>query len=143
MFRTIIHPRVSETDGVGHINNTTIPVWFEAGRDGIFQMFMPDLSFDDWKLVIVNMNIDYVRQLFYGKEVEVFTWVKKIGNTSFVLYEEMYQDHQLCAKGTATYVNFNQKTQKPEPIPHPIREQLEAHLFHEHEIRDGSRGEST
>lgn len=136
MFRTIIHPRVSETDGVGHINNTTIPVWFEAGRGEIFKMFMPDLSFDNWKLVIVNMNIDYVRQLFYGKEVEVLTWVKKIGNTSFVLYEEMYQDDQLCAKGTATYVNFNKKIQKPEPIPEHIRKQLEGHLFNENVINE-------
>ncbi|MFC4766300.1 acyl-CoA thioesterase [Effusibacillus consociatus] len=129
MFRTTIQPRVSETDGVGHINNTTVPVWFEAGRNEIFKMFMPDLSFDNWKMIIVNMNIDYIGQLFYGKEVEVLTWIKQIGNTSLVLYEELHQDNRLCAKGTATYVNFNHTTQKPEFIPQHIREQLEAHLF--------------
>lgn len=45
MFTTTITPRVSETDGVGHINNTTVPVWFEAGRHEIFKLFTPDLSF--------------------------------------------------------------------------------------------------
>ena len=78
MFRTVIQPRVSETDGAGHINNTTVPVWFEAGRQEIFRMFMPDLSFERWKLVVVNINIDYLRQIYYGSDVEVRTWVRKI-----------------------------------------------------------------
>lgn len=56
MFTTVIVPRVSETDGVGHINNTTIPVWFEAGREEIFKMFTPDLSFKNWRMVIIRME---------------------------------------------------------------------------------------
>lgn len=129
MYRTIIHPRVSETDAVGHINNTTVPVWFEAGRNEIFKMFMPDLSFKNWKLIVANINIDFVSQLYYGTEVEVLTWVKKIGNTSFVLYEELRQHEKSCVKGTVTYVNFNNEAQKPEPIPQHIRGQLEAHML--------------
>ena len=127
MFRTIIHPRVSETDAVGHINNTTVPVWFEAGRNEIFKMFMPNLSFENWKLVVVHFSVDFVSQMYYGKEAEVLTWVQKIGNSSFVLYQELHQDHKLCAKGTVTYVNYNKTTKKAEPIPWSVREQLEAH----------------
>lgn len=129
MFRTIIHPRVSETDGSGHINNTTIPVWLEAGRDEIFTMFTPDHSFKSWKMVIVNINIDYVAQLFYGTDVIVSTSVQKIGNSSLVLSEEIHQHGQLCAKALTTYVNFNFATQRSEPIPQPIRNQLKRHLF--------------
>lgn len=132
MFRTIIYPRVSETDALGHINNTAIPVWFESGRDEMFRIFTPDLSFDNWKLIVVNINIDYVVQVFYGKEVEVLTWIEKIGNASFVVYEELHQDNKLCAKGFTTYVNFNLATQKSEPIPKAIREQLEAHKLEKH-----------
>jgi acyl-CoA thioester hydrolase len=127
MFTTIIRPRVSETDGMGHINNTTIPVWFEAGREGIFRIFTPDLSFKNWKAVLVNMNIDFVREIHYGMDVEVLTWINKVGNSSFVVEEELYQDGHLCARGTAVYVNFNQTTRKAEPIPQSIRDQLESH----------------
>jgi acyl-CoA thioester hydrolase len=127
MFTTTIRPRVSETDGLGHINNTTIPVWFEAGREGVFRIFTPDLSFKNWKAVLVNMNIDFVRETHFGKDVEVRTWIAKVGNSSFVVEEELYQDSHLCARGTATYVNFNQATRKAEPIPQAIREQLESH----------------
>ncbi|WP_047152715.1 acyl-CoA thioesterase [Aneurinibacillus tyrosinisolvens] len=128
MFITKIQPRVSETDGVGHINNTTVPVWLEAGREEIFRMFMPDLGFSNWRLIIVNVNIDYVSQIFYGKEAEVRTWIKKIGNTSFVLYEEIHQHNTVCAKSTATYVNFNHETQKTEAIPETIRAQFKEHM---------------
>ncbi|WP_126426951.1 acyl-CoA thioesterase [Brevibacillus marinus] len=127
MFTTIIRPRVSETDGMGHINNTTIPVWFEAGREGIFRIFTPDLSFKNWKAVMVNMNIDFIKEIYYGMDVEVYTWIGKVGNSSFLVKEELYQDGHLCARGTATYVNFNQATRKAEPIPQSIRDQLEFH----------------
>ncbi|GEN33600.1 MULTISPECIES: acyl-CoA thioesterase [Aneurinibacillus] len=132
MFKTIIQPRVSETDGVGHINNTTVPVWFEAGRNELFKIFTPDLSFANWKLVIVNTSIDYVSQIYYGKEVEVRIWVQKIGNSSLVLHEEMHQNDKLCAKSRTTYVNFNLAEQKSEPIPQQIREQLTEHMLEIH-----------
>lgn len=127
MYRTRIEPRVSETDGVGHINNTTIPIWFEAGRNQIFKLFTPDDSFQNWKMIIINMNVDYVDQIYFGKDVEIRTWVKRIGNSSLELYEEIHQDNRLCAKGTAIYVNFNLQTQKSEPIPDDIRVELEQH----------------
>lgn len=129
MFQTIIEPRVSETDGAGHINNTTIPIWFEAGRNRIFKMFTPDSSFDNWKCVIVHASVDFVNQIYYGKEVIVKTWVQRIGNTSFSLYEEIHQEGKLCAKGNAVYVNYDLKKQSKEEIPDEIRKQLEEHMI--------------
>jgi acyl-CoA thioester hydrolase len=133
LYKTIIEPRVSETDGVGHINNTTIPIWFEAGRNEIFKLFTPDSSFENWKMIIINMNVDYLKQIYFGKNAEVYTWVKRIGNSSLMLYEEIRQEGQVCAKGTVTYVNFNLKTQKSESIPDEIRTELELHYYHDSE----------
>ncbi|MGP4108682.1 acyl-CoA thioesterase [Virgibacillus sp. L01] len=129
MYQTVIEPRVSETDGVGHINNTVVPVWLEAARNDLFRLFMPDLSFDDWKMIILNMNVDYVGQVYFGIDVTVCTWVKRIGNTSLQLYEEIWQDGRLCVKGTVTYVNYDLKKQKSEPIPDLVRKELGSHLY--------------
>jgi acyl-CoA thioester hydrolase len=129
VFKKVIEPRVSETDGAGHINNTTIPIWFESGRDEIFRIFTPNLSFSEWKCVIVKMNVEYVGQIYYGSPVTVMTWVSRIGNSSFEVYEEIHQDQKLCAKGNATYVNFNFTAQKSEPIPEEIKTQLIQHLL--------------
>lgn len=129
MYTTIIEPRVSETDGVGHINNTTIPIWFEAGRNQLFKLFTPDDSFQNWKMIILKMNVDYVAQIYFGRNVEVKTWVNKVGNSSLELYEEIHQEGRVCAKGTALYVNFNLQTQKSEPIPNDIRQELQQHYY--------------
>lgn len=128
MFEKIIDPRMSETDRAGHINNTVIPVWFESGRDEIFKLFTPDLSKDDWKMVIINFNVDFVQQIYYGENVKIKTWIKEIGNTSLKVYEEIHQEGKLCAKGVAVYVNFNFSKQKSERIPDNIREKLSQHL---------------
>ena len=65
MFETPITPRVSETDGVGHVNNVFVPIWFEAGRREIFRILTPDLSFGRWRVALVNMNVDYLDQIFF------------------------------------------------------------------------------
>lgn len=129
MFKTIISPRVSETDGVGHINNTVIPVWLEAGRNELFKIFNPDDSFDDWKMVIINTNITYVNQIYFGTDVEVYSWVKKIGNSSLTLYEEIWQNGVICAKGETVYVNFNKAKGKSEAIADETRRKLAEHYM--------------
>jgi acyl-CoA thioester hydrolase len=129
MFEKTIEPRVSETDGAGHINNTTIPVWLESGRDEIFRLFTPDLSFDNWRCVIIKMNVDYLSQIYYGTPVTIKTWISKLGNSSFETYEEVHQNGTLCARGGTTYVNFNFNIQKSETIPTDIRAKLALHLY--------------
>lgn len=131
MYKTLVTPRVSETDAVGHINNTTLPVWFEAGRKPVFDLFTPDHDFAHWKMVIVKTTLEFTGQLYYGQDVQVNTWVKKIGNSSLELYEELHQNGKLCAKNVAVYVNYNSDTQKTEEILHNIREELNAHLYDE------------
>lgn len=131
IYETTIEPRVSETDGIGHINNTNVPIWFEAGRHELFKLFTPDHSFENWKMIIINMNVDYVRQIYFGEFVTVKVWIKRIGNSSLQLYEEIWQKNNLCAKGTATYVNFSVKEQKSESIPEDIKKELQRHFYEE------------
>lgn len=129
MFETIIEPRVSETDAVGHINNTTLPIWFEAARNSVFEIFSPKDPFLNWKLVLVNFNVDFIKSIYFGESVTIKVWIKKIGNTSFELYEEAYQNGQICVKGKAVYVNFDFKENKPEPIPGDIKKLLSDHIW--------------
>ena len=128
MLRTPIVPRVSETDGAGHINNCSVPIWLEAGRREIFRILTPDLSFRGWRVALVNTNIDYTAQLFFADDAEVLTWIDHIGTKSFRLYEEVHQTGRVCARGTATYVYFNYDTQSGEVIPDHVRAALTHHL---------------
>jgi len=116
---------VSETDGAGHINNVFVPIWFEAGRREIFRILTPDLSFDRWRAVLVNMNVDYLDQIYFQQDAEVRTWIQSIGSKSFTVGEELWQEGRHCARGTAVYVNYNFETQTSEPLSESIITQLE------------------
>lgn len=129
MYLTIIEPRVSETDGVGHINNTTIPVWLEGGRNQLFSLFNPTFDFKDWKMIILKTAVEYKQQIYFGREVEVKCWVKRIGNSSLELYEEIWQQGTLCALAQTIYVHYNVKEKKSEMIPDEIRKELEKNVY--------------
>ena len=129
MIFTKIVPRVSETDGVGHINNVFVPIWFEAGRREIFRIFSPKLDFINWKLALVKVTVEYIDQLYLAEDVEVRTGIEKIGTSSFTIKEEIHQTNRICAKGQAIYVNYNFKDKKSEPISNEIRNNLESIKF--------------
>ena len=129
MIFTNIVPRVSETDGVGHINNVFVPIWFEAGRREIFRIFSPNLDFVNWKLALVKVTIEYLDQLYLAENVEIRTGIEKIGNSSFTIKEEIHQTDRLCAKGEATYVNYNFNEKKSETISNEIRDKLQSVKF--------------
>ena len=129
MIFTKIVPRVSETDGVGHINNVFIPIWFEAGRREIFRIFSPKLDFINWKLALVKVTVEYVDQLYLAEDVDVKTGIEKVGTSSFTIKEEIHQTNRICAKGQAIYVNYNFRNKKSEPISNEIRNRLESIKF--------------
>ena len=129
MIFTKIVPRVSETDGVGHINNVFVPIWFEAGRREIFRIFSPKLDFINWKLALVKVTVEYLDQLYLAEDVDVKTGIEKVGTSSFTIKEEIHQTNRICAKGQAIYVNYNFREKKSEPISNEIRNRLESIKF--------------
>ncbi len=136
MFKIKMVPRFGDIDGLQHVNNNVLGVWFETGRNDIFRLFTPDLSLDyeNWRLILVRTEYDYLAQMFFDGEVEIRTYILKIGNSSFTIGHEAWQDNELKVKGQAVLVHFNFIEQKSEPIPKDIREKLEEHLIAEEDI---------
>lgn len=128
MFSQSFLPRFSETDALGHISNTAIPVWFEDARTPIFQFFTPELDTQAWKLILAKIDVTFHDELFYGREIEVKTWISRIGGASFDVYQEVWQSDKLCASGTAVMVHFDFVTKSSVKIPDVIREQMQAHI---------------
>lgn len=127
--RTIITPRVSETDGCGHINNTTLPVWFEAGRRHIFQLITPSLNFSEWKLSLVEMNVKFLHQIYLNADVEISTWISKLGNKSLTINEVATQNGVICAQGLIVYVYFDYLAQQSLRIPDDVRNRLQPCIY--------------
>ncbi len=132
MFKKTLTPRISELNGARHIGHYVIPVWLEEGYIEIIRLFNPDINWDsETTLFLVNMNIDYKHEMVLGKDVEVVTGVKKIGKTSLVLNQKIYQEGILCAQAVSTFVNFSRDSRKSTLLPLPVLEKLKDHIMEE------------
>lgn len=128
MFTKTITPRFGDVDGLRHINNTMLPVWFELGREPFFRYFNPDMQLEGWNLIMAHIDVDFLVPMVLGKDVEIRTAVAKIGRSSFTVRQEAWQDGVLSASGNAVIVHYDFPRAVPLPIPDSIRDQLKEHM---------------
>jgi len=61
--------------------------------------------------------------------VEIRTLISKIGNSSFTVGHEAWQEGELKVRGQAVLVYYDFKLQKALPLPDSIRDILKTHMF--------------
>ncbi|MQX52904.1 acyl-CoA thioesterase [Alcanivorax sp. PA15-N-34] len=123
-----MRPRFCETDALGHINNTVIPVWFLEAREPVIALFTPDPTHGENGLAMVHMDISFKAESMFGAPVTVTTAIGNVGNSSLVVVQRAWQNGVLTAVGKATLVSFNTAARKSQSITDQQREQLNLHL---------------
>lgn len=127
MFTETIKPRFHETDALGHMNNAVIAEWFEGARTPFFEIFTPDLNVNNWKLILAKLTIDFHLETHFGSEVEIRSSIARIGNSSFDVLQEVWQNGKKTASGTTVMVHFDHKNKKSIKLEGLILEQLQKH----------------
>jgi acyl-CoA thioester hydrolase len=129
---TII-PRFGDADVLGHINNTVAALWFETARRPIFEIFCPDLAFnvETFSSILAHSDYDFVGELFFQHEVEIRTWISRIGTKSFTIHHEAWQEGRLGVKGNAVIACYDFIKKQTIPVPEDKRVLLMAHLAEE------------
>ncbi len=127
MLELELEPRFSDTDALGHISNTTLPVWFEQARTPIFRIFHPTLEVETWPLIIARLEIDLMAQSYWHIPVKIRTGIGKIGNSSFHVVQEAWQGDKQIARGIAVLIHFDYEAEKALPIPEDIKARLAEH----------------
>ncbi|MDN3555401.1 acyl-CoA thioesterase [Halomonas maura] len=128
MFVRTIEPAFYDTDALGHINNTRLPAWFELARNDLFRLFTPDLDPRQWRLIMARMEIDYRAELYYGHDIEIRTYLTRLGTSSFTVTQEARQNGVLANLGHTVLVQFDHDAKRAVPIEGELRRALEAHL---------------
>ncbi len=131
MFVRTIEPAFYDTDALGHVNNTRLPAWFELARNDLFRLFTPDLDPRKWRLIMARMEVDYRAELQYGQEIEIRTYLSRLGNSSFTVSQEARQGGTLTNLGRTVLVHFDHETKSAVPLQGELRAVLEAHLQEE------------
>ena len=124
-----ITPGFYETDALGHINNTVVPMWFEKARTPLFKIFTPDLDPKKWELILAKIEVEYLRELDYRITVTIKTGIQHIANSSFLIRQELFQDGELAARGLTTLVRFDYEQKKSQPLTTELRSELEKYFW--------------
>lgn len=128
MFEQTVTPRFYETDAFGHVNNTVVTGWFETGRTPLFELFAGGHDKPaELPLILARVEVDFVGQIYYGCDVLLRTGIERIGNSSFVVTQQAWQNGKLVARGKAVQVYFEQDKQASAPIPEHFRAELARH----------------
>lgn len=128
MFQFDLQPRLSETDSLGHINNTFVPAWFEEARRDLFRLFNPDLKARSWNIIVKKYTVDFIAPISYIEPVRIDTLIARLGGSSLTLEQRAYQEEKLVASCACTLIHFSRDTEQPQTIPDAIRATLEPHL---------------
>ncbi|WP_040296540.1 acyl-CoA thioesterase [Alcanivorax hongdengensis] len=137
MWTTELRPRFSETDALGHINNTVLPVWFMEAREPVLRLFSPTLGRDgNNALAVVRMEVDFHAETLFGSPVTITTGIGELGNRSFQVIQEAWQNQVLTARGVATLVSFDTRERRSQPLTASLRAQLQAHQVADQKDRE-------
>jgi thioesterase III len=116
MVHTEIKIRGYHLDMFRHVNNARYLEFLEEGRWAFFDA-TPDFFYrlKGATFFVVNININYRRPATLGDVLDIQTRLSKIGTTSGVLRQEVYNKKtgELTADADITFVITDAKTQKP------------------------------
>ncbi len=129
MFSENFKVRFYETDALKHVNNSVIVQWFESAREPVFEIFSLVRDLDNWPLIVASYKVDLLKQIYYGMDVEIRTYIGRIGNSSFDVYQEVWQQGLKCSTGTTTLVHFDYASQKSVPLTEHHKQQMQTHLY--------------
>jgi thioesterase-3 len=124
--------RSTDIDVIGHVNNAKYLEYMEWARfDWIWKLgfTLDELRRRAIMPVVVNININYRKELRLLEEVQVRTSVVKIGEKSFVIKHELFnKQEELAADADVTMVMMDANTRRSTALPAELLEALKADL---------------
>lgn len=89
--------RYSDTDRQGHVNNAVFASYLETGR--VELLYSPSISIlsNEISFVIVNLNLQFIKEILWPGQVEIGTGIIKIGNSSIKICQNLFQNGECVA----------------------------------------------
>ncbi|EJL45901.1 thioesterase [Brevibacillus agri] len=122
----------TDIDVIGHVNNAKYLEYMEWARfDWIWQL---GFTLDELKRravmpVVVNININYRKELHMREEVYALTTALRVGEKSFVIRHELYNSEDvLAADADVTMVMIDANTRRSVALPDELKAALEKEL---------------
>lgn len=124
------HPlqiRFNDIDILGHVNNTVYLSFFDTGKAHYFSdVRKGNINWQKVDTVIANVNCSYLRPIFFGDRIDVYTRCIAIGEKSFRLQQLIADSskeiiYSICE---TVMVSFDPESSEARPVPADWREAL-------------------
>ena len=125
-FPHIRHEKVrySDTDRQGHVNNAVFSTFLECARTDILYDKSRGLIISGRELVIVQIEIEFLAEVAWPGTVEIGSRVKKIGHSSIVFEQAIFQAGKCASVSTNVMVMIDAVTRKSIALPEDVMEGL-------------------
>ena len=114
----------SELDLFGHVNNVMFLKYIQAARVSYWERTILYQRYLDEKKgpMLASVTCDFRKPLFYPGDVIIKTGLAFVGNTSFGLNHQLFNDqNELVAESKDVMVYFNFITNTKMEVPEDIR----------------------
>ena len=128
MSKTSIEIRFSDQDSQGHVHHEAIVGYVAHARVSFIDGLVGDSGVEDIDYVLVNLNVDFLGEVSHPGDVDISSWVERIGNKSVTTKYELFKDSEKFAKAISVNVFFNTKTKETVLIPDELKSVLSDHM---------------
>jgi len=128
VFRAI-PTRWHDNDAYGHVNNVVYYGWFDTAVNAwLIESSFLDLSGSEIVGLVAETGCTYFESVAFPETVEVGIAIERLGNSSVTYRIGIFRQggEQAAAQGRFTHVYVARASQKPVPIPAPLRAALTA-----------------
>ncbi|MDN5894739.1 MAG: thioesterase family protein [Nocardioides sp.] len=132
--RSPMRVRFSDVDVYAHVNNVKYFEFFQEARIGYMTRVWESIEQDrlqdggsrgDVPMVLARMDVDYrIPILFRPEPYDIYSWVSKLGNSSFVIDAEIVDEGRVLSRARVVMVTFDPATQRAAPAPEAYRDVL-------------------
>ena len=132
--KNILKVRYSEIDAQSIVYNSHYLTYFDISlaelMDNIYDQdaYIKKTGND---FHTVNVNMSYLAPAKLNDQLEVYSAIKNIGNSSITFIQEIYKENsdELLNKSEIVWVNTNQKTHSSESISNELKQKFVKYLI--------------
>ncbi|MBR3725375.1 MAG: acyl-CoA thioesterase [Bacteroidales bacterium] len=126
MHTTPIQLRFNDIDQMGHVNNAVIMEFFDLGKSEYFTAIGLPPEEGDFTVMVVRVEVDFLRQIRYHDRIQVTTSVDHFGTKSLAVKQQVVdvETGESCANCRTVMSGYSRTTQKSAVIPDTIKERI-------------------
>ena len=109
--------RFADTDRNGHITSSVFAICCQSGRLALLSDPERAVTPPSSQFVLARLVLDYRREMHWPGAAEVGTRIQRIGRSSIVLAQALFQNNRCVATAQSVAVLMDTTSRRSQPIP--------------------------